>query len=51
MCAVEPETPWGMVDMGYLETMGCGLQGGRKLTARKSRKHEVYACSQHQIQR
>ena len=45
MCAVEPEAPWGMVDMGYLEMIWYDLQGGRKLIARKGRKCEVYAGS------
>ena len=43
MCAVEPEASWETEDMSYLETIGWDLQRGRKLTARKSRKREVYA--------
>ena len=43
MCAVEPEAPWGMVDMSWLKMIGCDLQRRRKLAAKKGRKREVYA--------
>jgi len=41
--AVEPEGPWGTVDMNYLEMIWCDPRGGRKLIARKSRECEMYA--------
>ena len=37
VCAVGPEAPWRMADMSCLEMIGRDLQGGRKVTARKSR--------------
>ena len=51
VCAVEPEAPWGMVDMSCLKMIGYDLQRGRKLFARRSRKRGVYAGGTRQIQR